>query len=396
MSVYAPDFASDLAPALTEFDSTIRQFDCLAFRAPCGSRNTGVFWELTTGCQSGRMVKMNRRAEFDEDRSMLIFARCETLWNRRIACLGRVAIAAGAIMAAQAGFADEGLIGWASFQRDKLANLDHAPVTVVKTSDELKSAVKGSRAKLVVIDGMLSVKGMIPVGSNTVVRGQDAQSGLTGGGLLISDVENVEVHNLTIAKSSDDAITIHKGSKHVWIDHCDFSSCHDGLVDVTQGSDLVTVSWCHFHDHHKTCLVGHSDKEKVLAEDRGKLRVTFHHNYFDGTQTRHPRVRAGETVHVFNNYFHGNEYGVASLQDAGVLVEGNVFEDVKQPTLTIYASSKVPGRLVEKDNLFLHSGEPKTAGEVRPIGKNYVYTLDDASKVADTVKKQAGPRSGPR
>ena len=74
------------------------------------------------------------------------------------------------------------------------------------------------------------------------------------------------------------------------------SQSHDGLLDIKHGSDLVTVSWCRFHDHRKTCLLGHSDKPGALAEDKGKLRVTYHHNFFDGSKTRHPRVRIAETV----------------------------------------------------------------------------------------------------
>jgi pectate lyase len=150
------------------------------------------------------------------------------------------------------------------------------------------------------------------------------------------------------------------------------------------------VSWCHFHDHHKTCLVGHSDKPSVLSEDKGKLRVTFHHNYFDGSQTRHPRVRVAETVHVFNNYYRANEYGVASTDDAGVLVEGNYFQQVKAPTYTQYGDSKQPGRLVERKNVFVDSGKPQAAGEVREVSNTYPYVLDDADRLPELVGQGAG------
>jgi len=119
----------------------------------------------------------------------------------------------------------------------------------------------------------------------------------------------------------------------------------------------VTVSWCRFHDHHKTCLVGHSDKPSVLAEDQGKLRVTFHHNFFDGSQTRHPRVRIAETVHVFNNYYRANEYGVASTDDAGVLVEGNYFEQVKVPTTRNMAIPSSQVAWSSGKNVFVDSGK---------------------------------------
>jgi len=175
----------------------------------------------------------------------------------------------------------------------------------------------------------------------------------------------------------------------VWIDHCDLADCRDGLVDIKRGSDFITVSWNHFHDHGKTCLLGHSDKPDIRALDSGHLRVTYHHNFFDGTQSRHPRVRFADGVHVFNNYYRGNQYGVASVMDAGVIVEGNHFEDVRQPTLCSYGDSPDPGRLVERHNLFVRSGQPESRGTV-DAGLPYVYRLDDAAMIADVVKQGCG------
>ena len=74
---------------------------------------------------------------------------------------------------------------------------------------------------------------------------------------------------------------------------------HDGLLDITNASDLVTVSWNRFRYHDKMMLIGSSDS---ATADRGKLRVTLHHNLFDGIGQRAPRVRFGQ-VHVYNNYY---------------------------------------------------------------------------------------------
>src|SRR5439155_3861091 len=176
--------------------------------------------------------------------------------------------------------------------------------------------------------------------SNKTLLGLGSDATIIGGVRLVR-VQNVIIRNLTITGGLD-AIDI-EGSDHVWVDHCDLSRCDDGLLDIKRGSDLITVSWNHFHDHHKTCLLGHSDKEEIRKVDRGHLRVTYHHNFFDGTQTRHPRVRYAEPVHVFNNYYLNNEYGVAALMDSGVVVEGNVFENVENPTHTQYGDSPDPG-----------------------------------------------------
>jgi pectate lyase len=103
---------------------------------------------------------------------------------------------------------------------------------------------------------------------------------------------------------------------HVWIDHNRFADLrtsddkqplyfghrhqmHDGLIDITNESDLVTVSWNQFASHDKAMLIGNSDS---ATEDRERLRVTLHHNLFDSIGQRTPRVRFGK-VHVYNNVY---------------------------------------------------------------------------------------------
>ena len=122
------------------------------------------------------------------------------------------------------------------------------------------------------------------------------------------------------------------------------------------------------------------------------LRVTYHHNYFDGTKTRHPRVRFAEGVHVFNNLYRDCEYGVAAVMDAAVLVEGNVFDKVSKPTLTGYGDSPDPGRLVESGNLFTRSGPPQVRGDVPKSLIPYHYQLDPVSSIQESVARQAGPK----
>jgi pectate lyase len=104
--------------------------------------------------------------------------------------------------------------------------------------------------------------------------------------------------------------------------------------------------------------------------DRGHLKVTCHHNWFDGTKSRHPRVRFGH-VHVFNNYYVGNDYGVASTMDAAVMVEGNYFLRVKNHCFVGYADSG-PGNLVQRNNVFDNCGStPQTRGTVGAFPYSY-------------------------
>jgi pectate lyase len=95
-------------------------------------------------------------------------------------------------------------------------------------------------------------------------------------------------------------------------------------------------------------------------------------------------------VHVYNNYFRANSsYGVATTMNAGVLVEGNYFENVPNPILVGYADSG-PGRVVQRGNVFVGSGTPQTAGTVVEPRTYYVYTLEAASSVPAAVRAGVG------
>ncbi len=281
------------------------------------------------------------------------------------------------------------LVGWASVAGGTSGG-QRGSIITVRDSAGLEEAVRTETPMVVQVAGKIKLAKPARVGSNKTIVGLGNDALVTGAGFMLKGSHNVILKNLSIHDVEGDAIDVEAASQHVWIDHCDLARASDGLVDIKTASDYVTVSWCHFHDHHKTCLLGHSDKEKNLEVDRGKLRVTYHHNFFDGTKSRHPRVRVAEGVHVFNNYFRANEYGVAATMDAAVLVEGNYFEQVAQPTLTSYESSKTLGRLVERQNVFENSGAPKTNGMVEELSKHYAYRLDPASSIPDLLRRGAG------
>jgi pectate lyase len=227
--------------------------------------------------------------------------------------------------------------------------------------------------------------GLHAVASDKTIVGVGSVARIRGGGLRLEGVSNVIVRNLSFTGASEDAVEIRNGSHHVWVDHCDLSNAGDGLVDIKTGASEITVSWNRFSDHRKTSLVGHDDRQ---VSDVGRLRVTYHHNWFDGTFSRHPRVRFGE-VHVFNNYYAGNVLGVASTCEAAVVVEANYFLRVPTPTSVGFDRSP-PGDLVETANLFVASGHPQTRGRGFDPRTYYAYTPDAASRVAEIVRRGAG------
>lgn len=170
--------------------------------------------------------------------------------------------------------------------------------------------------------------------SNTTLLGAAPGAGFQHGMVLLDKVSNIIIRDLRFSDAYDhfpaweprdnvhgewnseyDALSL-RGAERVWVDHCLFDDGnhpdklepirlgqrvqhHDGLLDITNGSDLVTVSWCRFQAHDKTMLIGNSDGR---ITDDGLLRVTLHHNHFHACKERTPRVRFGR-VHVVANLF---------------------------------------------------------------------------------------------
>ena len=156
-------------------------------------------------------------------------------------------------------------------------------------------------------------------------------------GIFCVRAKNIVIRNINFrqpkANNGADAVSMQE-CDGVWVDHCTFTSLNqdkdyeDGSTDVTHASKNVTVSWCHYIKTQKSCLVGHSNSASADAA----ITATFHHNWFDQSNSRHPRVRFGK-VHVYNNLYDNNAtYGVGSAYGAKVLVEYNYFDGVRLPT----------------------------------------------------------------
>jgi pectate lyase len=287
-----------------------------------------------------------------------------------------------------------GPIGFASVnalgQNGTTGGAGGATVTAT-TAAQLEDYVGRPEPLIIRVQGRITFDDMITVVANKSIIGVGSTAEISGGGLQMGSTtrpgNNVIIRNIKFTNASDDSISVTNKAHHVWIDHCDFSNGFDGLLDVKRESDYVTVSWNWFHNHSKTLLLGHSD---TYTADIGKLRVTYHHNFFDGTEQRHPRARFGEPVHVFNNYYRNNGlYGVASTENAGVIVEGNYFQNVAFPIYVGYAES-APGRVVERNNIYNASGTPQTAGTVVEPRTYYQYTVDNPATIPSIVPAGVG------
>lgn len=252
-------------------------------------------------------------------------------------------------------------------------------------------------------DSKLDHENMYPVKSDKTIIGIGASAVISNGGFNIGAaglktpvsepapgdeiVHNIIIRNITFTDFPEDAVNIQTFSHHVWVDHCAFGPGGDGALDVKRGADYVTVSWNYFYNHDKTMLLGHDSKWGI--QDTGRLKVTYHHNWFDGTVQRHPRVRFGEPVHVFNNYYRNIvQYAIGSQCNAGVLVEGNYFENVAAPMLNNIEAAT--GRILARNNVFVNSLEPIFTDSVTEPSTYYNYVLDDPQDVPAIVMAGAG------
>lgn len=309
---------------------------------------------------------------------------------RTLAAFSAGVVLAGGMIAAgpaPAVAAESSPVGFASLNGGTPGGSASTVVTVTSAS-ALKSALSSGTSQTVRVSGLISISGMYNVASNKTVIGVGSGSGITGGGLNLSGVRNVIIRNMVFRNASDDSINIQSGTTNVWVDHNDLANGYDGLIDIKRGSDYITVSWNRLHDHDKSMLLGHDDGN--ASQDVGKLRVTYVHNWFDGTGQRHPRVRFGNPVHVLNNYYSNiGSYGVASTMNAGVFVERNYFENVSKPTVTQTGDSD-PGNLKVLNNYKVNSGTEQVRNGASVAAIPYSYTPQANNTVKATVTAGAG------
>ncbi|TDD60838.1 pectate lyase [Kribbella antibiotica] len=278
------------------------------------------------------------------------------------------------------------LQGWAT-QGGGTTGGGSATAVTVTTASALISNMQASGARVIRVSGTIALSGMNKVAANKTIIGVGSGAAITGGGLNVANVSNVIIRNINFRDWDDDAVNV-QYSTRVWVDHNSFSHGYDGAVDVKRASDYVTVSWNKFSNHDKVGLIGHSDDNG--GEDRGKLRVTYYANWFDGTTQRHPRVRFGNPVHVFNNYYRSTSgYGVASTCTAGVYVERNYFDSVSKPVVAQTGDSP-EGNVKLLNNYLVGSGTPVSRNAASVAAIPYSYTVDAAENVKSIVTGGAG------
>ena len=186
--------------------------------------------------------------------------------------------------------------------------------------------------------------------SYVTVEGIGNDATVNGWGIRVKNAQNVEIRNLGIMNVDSDEgdnIGLQQNNQYVWVHNNDFFYGHagsdkdqvkgDGALDCKM-STYITFSYNHFWDNGKSNLLG-------LKEGTSEgYYITYHHNWYDHSDSRHPRVRY-YSAHVYNNYYDGNaKYGAGSTLGSSVFMEANYFRNCKYPMMTslqgtdVYAS----------------------------------------------------------
>ena len=172
-------------------------------------------------------------------------------------------------------------------------------------------------------------------GSGITFEGIGNDATVNGWGVRVKNARNVEIRNLGFMNCDSkegDNVGMQQGNDHIWVHNCDMfygdaggdadQAKGDGALD-TKNTSHVTHSFNHFWDSGKCNLQG-------MKDETTDNRITYHHNWYDHSDSRHPRIRTC-TVHIFNNYFDGNsKYGVGATTGASAFVENNYFRSTAQ------------------------------------------------------------------
>lgn len=195
--------------------------------------------------------------------------------------------------------------------------------------------------------GDITIDGGGKLKCGITVEGIGGDAVISGFGLRVKNISNLEIRNIGVMlvdSSEGDNITLQQGNDHVWVHNCDLfygmagsdadQAKGDGALDCKK-STYITFSYNHFWDSGKCNLLGLSEGTT------DGLYITYHHNWYDHSDSRHPRVRF-YSAHVYNNYYDGNsKYGIGSTMGSSVFADSNYFRNCKYPMLTSMQGSDV-------------------------------------------------------
>ena len=210
---------------------------------------------------------------------------------------------------------------------------------------------------------------------NMTFEGVGDDATVYGFGFLLRNATSVEFRNLAIMRCLDDAMSLDTNNSHVWIHNMDLfygkkggaadQAKGDGTVDIKANSQYITVAYNRFWDNGKASMCG-------MKTESGPNYITYHHNWFDHSDSRMARIRT-MSVHMYNNYYlHNDVYGVGATKGSSVFMESNYFDATKRPIMSSKQGTDAKG-----DGTF--SGE--NGGLIKAYGNVFANKPDNFSYV---------------
>lgn len=226
---------------------------------------------------------------------------------------------------------------------------------------------------------------------NITIEGIGEDACIKGFGMLIRNSGNVEIRNIGLLQFMDDGISVDTENTNIWIHDCDVfygkpgsesdQGKGDGSIDLKGDSKWITVAYNHFVDSGKSSLCG-------MKSESGPNYITYHHNWFDHSDSRHPRIRT-MSVHVYNNYYDGNsKYGVGAAEKSDAFVESNYFNNCKYPMLSSMQGTDIyygAGTFSGENGGIIKAYNNKVVGASRLVYAN----SDNGTVAADSVQFDA-------
>ena len=210
---------------------------------------------------------------------------------------------------------------------------------------------------------------------NMTFEGVGDDATVYGFGFLLREAESVEFRNFAIMRCLDDAMSLDTDNFHVWIHNMDLfygkkggaadQAKGDGTVDIKGDSKYVTVAYNRFWDNGKASMCG-------MKSETGENWITYHHNWFDHSDSRMARVRT-MSVHMYNNYYqHCDVYGIGATSGSSIFMESNYFDATKRPIMSSLQGTDAMG-----DGTF--SGEK--GGLIKAYGNVFANKPDNFSYI---------------
>lgn len=277
------------------------------------------------------------------------------------------------------------------YGRNATGGAGGASVTVT-TPAQLRQYAESTTPYIITVSGTINVDATgvaVKVKSNKTIKGANSSATVIGN-LDLSNggvVNNVIIQNLRITNPGGDGINVY-GCTNVFITKCEVFDCADGLIDVSDDANWITISWCKFHypsqsAHRFANIVGRA------TDPAGFLRVTMHHNWWGNRCDQRMPAGSKSLVHLYNNYWNctGNYYCTSAGDGATWLSQNNFYQSVNSPTGVTGG-----GRIKWTGNTYNNCTGNISPSSSTGITPNYAYTLDSTSSVPSIVQNGAGNR----